>query len=107
MRLIGAILSRICCVALAASFVFLPAGAQTQKKTKRPKKDDPKIENYYGGVFLIGEGGIPSGPCFRINGRITSADFFNTLKSYESSDGTIFRRGTDEVTRSEEHTSEL
>jgi hypothetical protein len=99
MQLMGAILSRICCVALAASFVFLTASAQTQKKAKHPKKDDPKIENYYGGVFLIGEGGIPSGPCFRINGRITSADFFNALKSYDSGDGTIFRRGTDEVTQ--------
>ena len=99
MRLMSAILPRICCGALAASFVFLPAGAQTQKKPKHPKKDDAKVENYYGGVFLIGDGGIPSGPCFRINGRITSADFFNTLKSYESGDGTIFRRGADEVTQ--------
>jgi hypothetical protein len=95
----GANLSRLFSLALVASFMCFPASAQTQKKAKHPKKDDPKIENYYGGVFLIGEGGIPSGPCFRINGRITSADFFNALKSYDSGDGTIFRRGTDEVTQ--------
>jgi len=99
MQLMGTILSRILCVALAASFVFLPADAQTQKKAKHPKKDDPKVENYYGGVFLVSDGDIPNGPCFRINGRITSADFFNTLKSYDSGDGTIFRLGTDEVTQ--------
>src|SRR5208282_378071 len=95
----GVNLSRIFCMALAASFVFLPASAQSQKKTKHPKKDDPKIENYYGGVFLIGDGGIPNGPCFRINGRVTSAEFFNYLKSYDSNDGTVFRLGTDEVTQ--------
>jgi hypothetical protein len=99
MQLMGAIISRICCIALSGLFFCFSASAQSQKKGKHPKKDDPKIENYYGGVFLIGEGGIPSGPCFRINGRITSADFFNALKSYDSGDGTIFRRGTDEVTQ--------
>ena len=91
--------SRLFSLALAASFVFLPAGAQSQKKTKHPKAPDPKVENYYGGLFLIGDGGIPGGACFRINGRITSADFFNGLKSYESNDGTIFRLGTNEVTQ--------
>ena len=99
MRLMGPNFPRICCVAIAGLFFCFSASAQSQKKTKHPKKDDPKVENYYGGVFLIGEGGIPSGPCFHINGRITSADFFNTLKSYDSGDGTIFRRGTDEVTQ--------
>jgi len=73
--------------------------AQSPKKSKHPKPADPKVENYYGGVFLIGDGGIPDGPCFRVNGRITSADFFNQLKSYDSSDGTVFRLGTNEVTQ--------
>jgi hypothetical protein len=92
-------LSRICSLALAASLVVLPASAQSQKKSKHPKLPDPKVENYYGGLFLIGDGGIPDGPCFRINGRVTSADFFNQLKSFDSGDGTIFRLGTNEVTQ--------
>lgn len=83
---------------MVATFVFLPASAQTQKKTKKPKTPDPKIASYYGGVFLIGDGGIEDGPCFRINGRVTSGGFFNDLKSYESDDGTIFKAGTKEVT---------
>jgi hypothetical protein len=94
----SAYLSRLFALALVASLVFFPANAQSQKKSKHPKLPDPKVENYYGGLFLIGDGGIPDGPCFRINGRITSADFFNGLKSYESDDGTIFRLGTNEVT---------
>jgi hypothetical protein len=89
--------SRIFGAALAASLVFLSASPASQKKTKPPKKEDPKVENYYGGVFLISDGGIPDGPCFRINGRITSAEFFNQLKSYDSGDGTVFRLGTNEV----------
>jgi len=94
----GANFRRIGFLAVASSLVFLASSAAAQKKTKRPKPPDPKVENYYGGVFLVGDGGIPDGPCFRVNGRVTSSDFFNELKSYEGDDGTIFRRGTDEVT---------
>jgi hypothetical protein len=95
----SAYLSRIFSVALTGLFLCFPAAAQSQKKSKHPKAADPKVENYYGGVFLIGDGGIPDGPCFRINGRITSADFFNALKSYDTIDGTVFRLGTNEVTQ--------
>lgn len=85
-------------LACAGLFLLVPAIAQEQKKSKHPKQPEAKIENYYGGVFLEGVGGIPSGPCFRISGRLTSADFFNALKSYDTADGTIFRLGTNEVT---------
>ena len=101
--------TRICCLALAGLFLSLPCGAQSQaaqsqnappqKKSKHGKPPEPKVEIYYGGVFLVGEGGIPNGPCFRINGRVTSAGFFNELKSYDSDDGTVFRLGTNEVTQ--------
>ena len=102
-------ITRICCLALAGLFFGVRVGAQSQpaqsqnappqKKSKRGKPPEPKVEIYYGGVFLVGEGGIPNGPCFRINGRITSAGFFNELKSYDSDEGTVFRLGTDEVTQ--------
>jgi hypothetical protein len=92
----GANLPRNCLLALA-SLVFLPAGAQAQKKAKHPKPVETNIQNYYGGLFLIGDGGIPDGPCFRINGRVTSGQFFNDLKSFDTADGTIFRLGTNEV----------
>ncbi len=39
--------------------------------------------------FSSATAAIPSGPCFRINGRVTSAGFFNELKSYGSEDGTM------------------
>ena len=96
----GARTSRAACLALIGVFLLVPAGAPGQKKTKKPKPPDPKVENYYGGVFMEGEGGIPSGPCFRIKGRVTSGDFFDALKSYDygADDGTIFRYGTYDVT---------
>ena len=93
----GANLSRLTCLALAGIFLCSTAAAQSKKKSKRPKPVETDVRNYYGGVFLIGDGGIPNGPCFRINGRVTSAEFFNELKSFNSENGVTFRRGTEEV----------
>ena len=95
----GANLSRLTCLALAGLFLCFPAAAQSKKKSKRPKPVETDVRNYYGGVFLIGDGGIPNGPCFRINGRVTSAEFFNELKSFNSESGVTFRRGTEEVSK--------
>jgi hypothetical protein len=85
------------CLALSGFFLLFPASA-SQKKSKHPQKEEVKIENYYGGVFLIGDGGIPNGPCFRINGRLISGSFFDQLKSYSTLDGVVFREGGKEVT---------
>jgi hypothetical protein len=93
----GAHFSRFSCFALAGLFVCFSAAAQSPKKSKHPKPIETNVQNYYGGVFLIGDGGIPDGPCFRINGRVTSGQFFNDLKSFDTSDGTIFRLGINEV----------
>jgi hypothetical protein len=88
-------------LAVLGVLVCLPAMRAASNDTQKKKKQKPldtRVENYFGGIFFIGDGGIPSGPCFRINGRVTSGDFFNDLKSYDSDDGVIFRRGTAEVT---------
>jgi hypothetical protein len=90
------VLQTICAV-LAALCAFLPA-ANAQTKQKKLKPLETKVENYYGGVFLIGDGGIPEGPCFRIHGRVTAGGFFNQLRSFATDDGTVFRLGPEEVT---------
>jgi len=96
----GSRFSRLLSLLLAGSILlFGPAAASSQKKNKHPKKEKVKIENYYGGVFLVGDGGIPSGACFRINGRVTSGNFFNQLKSYDTDEGTTFKLGSEEVTK--------
>jgi hypothetical protein len=105
----GAYLRRTCYLALAGFFLCSAAAAaqsqnappkdtKSQKKSKHAKPVETSIQNYYGGVFLVGDGGIPNGPCFRVNGRVTSSGFFNELKSYDNDDGTIFRLGAAEVT---------
>src|SRR5690242_3986632 len=93
----GAHSLRMLCLALSGFFLLFPASA-SQKKSKHPQKEEVKIENYYGGVFLVGDGGIPNGPCFRINGRVISSSFFDQLKSYSTLDGIVFRESGKEVT---------
>src|SRR5579859_3920965 len=58
---------------------------------------DKSVWNYEGGVFVITNGSIPDGPCFRLTGRVTSGDFFDHLKRIDKEDGTIFRIGSEEV----------
>ena len=93
----GRNLSRNFSAALVGLLLCFAAAAQSKKKSKPPKLAEANIQNYYGGVFLIGDGGIPDGPCFRINGRLTAGGFFDDLKSYDTVDGTVFRLGTNEV----------
>jgi hypothetical protein len=98
----GARLLRVFCLTTAGAFVFawtcLPVHSDEIQKKKKQKAPEVRVGNYFGGVFFISDGGVPNGPCFRINGRVTSGDFFNDLKSFDSDDGVIFRRGKDEVT---------
>lgn len=58
---------------------------------------DKSVWNYEGGLFVITNGSIPRGPCFRLAGRVTSGDFFERLKRIDRESGTIFRRGSDSV----------
>jgi hypothetical protein len=58
---------------------------------------DKTVWNYEGGLFVITNGSIPKGPCFRLAGRVTSGDFFDHLKRIDKESGTIFRRGSETV----------
>jgi hypothetical protein len=58
---------------------------------------DKNVWNYEGGLFVITNGSIPNGPCFRLAGRVTSGDFFDHLKRIDDKTGTIFRHRTDTV----------
>ena len=59
--------------------------------------NDKSVWNYEGGLFLMTNGSIPNGPCFRLAGRVTSGDFFDHLKRIDKESGTIFRRGSEIV----------
>ena len=58
---------------------------------------DKTVWSYEGGLFVITNGAIVTGPCFRLAGRVTSGDFFDHLKRFDRESGTIFRRGTETV----------
>jgi len=56
------------------------------------------VWNYDGGLQMMTDGDIPSGPCFRIVGRANAPDYFNNLKRVDTSTGTLIERGHDIVT---------
>lgn len=59
--------------------------------------NDKTVWNYEGGLFVITNGSIPNGPCFRLAGRVTSGDFFDHLKRIDKESGTVFRLGSETV----------
>jgi hypothetical protein len=58
---------------------------------------DKSVWSYEGGLFVITDGSITNGPCFRLAGRVTSGDFFDHLKRFDRESGTIFRLGAEKV----------
>jgi hypothetical protein len=58
---------------------------------------DKSVWNYEGGLFVMTNGSIPQGPCFRLAGRVTSGDFFDHLKRIDKESGTTFRHGSETV----------
>lgn len=63
-----------------------------------PAANDKTTWNYDGGLMIITDGSIVSGPCFRLTGRVTAPSFFDNLRREDSKLGTIFHRGHDIVT---------
>lgn len=56
------------------------------------------VWNYDGGLLMMTDGSLPSGPCFRLTGRATAPDYFENLKREDSDLGTLIHRGHDIVT---------
>ena len=56
------------------------------------------IWNYDGGLLMMTDGSLPSGPCFRLTGRANAPDFFENLRREDSNAGTLIHRGHDIVT---------
>jgi len=67
---------------------FLPAQAKREKA----------VWNYEGGLQMMTDGSLLSGPCFRLSGRVTAPGYFDNLKRIDSPSGTILHRGNDIVT---------
>ncbi|HXL23539.1 MAG TPA: hypothetical protein VOA78_13810 [Candidatus Dormibacteraeota bacterium] len=87
------------CFALAAALAGPPL-QRAAGKPHTPSAHGKTIWNYDGGVYMVTDGGIPSGPCFRLNGRVTAHKFFDNLKRLDFDNAeTVFRRGEEVVTQ--------
>jgi len=58
---------------------------------------DKSVWNYEGGLFAKTNGSLSNGLCFRLDGHVTSGDFFDRLKRIDKETGTVFRRGSETV----------
>jgi hypothetical protein len=82
-----------------AGYVALALTAICLSATAAPLcANDKRIQNDDGGVLLVSDGSIPNGPCFRISGKITAPDFFDTFKRITDDSGSRYWSGTTEVT---------
>lgn len=79
---------------LAVSLLLSPAASLLDAQSDHERN----VWNYDGGLTMATEGAIPSGPCFRINGRATAPDFFQNLKRVDTDTGSYVHRGRDIVT---------
>jgi hypothetical protein len=61
-------------------------------------KHEKTVWNYDGGLQIMTDGSLPSGPCFRLSGRATDPTYFNNLKRVDTDLGTLIHRGHDVVT---------
>jgi hypothetical protein len=86
--------SRACRIAGALFSIFL---ACAPPATVGQRKREKVVSNYVGGVFFETDGSLPNGVCFRVSGRVYSADFFDQLKRVEGPQGVVFRRGQETV----------
>jgi hypothetical protein len=80
---------------LAVAALLLPAFVPAASAAPSSQKS---TWNYDGGLLIITDGSIASGPCFRLSGRVTAPNFFENLRREDSKLGTIFHRGHDIVT---------
>jgi hypothetical protein len=81
------------CIGVALVLATLPASS-----APLPSRDKT-VWNYEGGLFLVTNGSIPNGPCFRISGHVEAPGFFDNLKRIDSDAGAEFRRGKEAVTQ--------
>src|ERR1700739_2432510 len=74
------------------SLALLLCPARTSFLSAQPNHTKA-VWNYDGGLLMMTDGSIPSGPCFRFTGRATAPDYFENLKREDSQLGTIIHRG--------------
>lgn len=86
--------TRTACFALSMLLACLPCASSPRSSHSH----DKTVWNYEGGIWLVTDGSIANGPCFRISGHVTAPHFFDNLKRIDDEEkGAIFLRGTETV----------
>jgi len=80
---------------LLGLFLLLCGAAHAAAATP-PQKN---AGNHPRGVPFITDGGVPGGPCLRLQGLLTAGDFFAGLQRRDGPDGAEYRRGGARVTQ--------
>jgi len=89
-------MSRRCPVSSAlAAFLLLALAVPFLSAQPNHEKS---VWNYDGGLQMMTDGSLPSGPCFRLDGRATAPGYFDNLKRVDTDSGTLIHRGSDIVT---------
>ncbi|MBZ5703523.1 MAG: hypothetical protein LAN84_16955 [Acidobacteriia bacterium] len=81
--------------ALLCPLLLLCAAAHPAAATPSSRNDASSQP----GIPFITDGGVPGGPCLRLQGVLMAGDFFAGLKRKDGPDGTEYRRGGARVTR--------
>ena len=76
--------------------LLLLCGAAHAAAATPPPKNDGRPQR---GVPFITDGGVPGGPCLRLQGLLTAGDFFAGLQRRDGPDGAEYRRGGARVTQ--------
>jgi hypothetical protein len=80
--------------AMAVLLLLSPSAPSVFAQPNREKS----IWNYDGGLQMMTDGSVPSGACFRLDGRATAPGYFDNLKRVDTNTGTFIHRGSDIVT---------
>jgi hypothetical protein len=80
------------------ALLFAPTSFFASPPNTTAPNHEKTVWNYDGGLLMMTDGSVPSGPCFRLTGRATAPDYFENLKREDSDSGTIIHRGHDIVT---------
>jgi hypothetical protein len=90
-------MARLIFISLSLALCLLECPGTPSLKAA-PPNHERMVWNYDGGLELLTDGSIPSGPCFRIVGRVTAPNYFDNLKRIDTDTTSIIRRGKDIVT---------
>lgn len=80
----------------AALLLLVPGSNASQEQQKSKKKEKPvrkDVLNFDGGIVFETDGSLSELTCFRVAGRVTAPDFFDSFKRIDDDQGTEYWSG--------------